>query len=946
MNRGSRRSRGLCWRDFWLAAWLLSAGVGVSVAGDQGVDPRAALEAAVVAGDPIASEAAAHAVLAGSAAEALRARAWIELSRAAARRQDGLGAEREALAALASARSVGDTAVEGAALTQLGAASVIKGRPDDASEALRQAQPLLDDAEVPLSNLTWLMISSALAGLRGDRAATLDLTERGITVARALERHAAVAMFLLNRSKALTDLRDADELQKTFAQALVAARIAARADLEAAALIALATEANSREQWANAQDYGSQAAALARQMGSPVVATWAKAALANALRGTGKWIQAATLQQEVVAEFTAAQVDDSLIAAERRLAEISAQLGRWQFAYEAQLRSQAAQDRFRAQVSRAQDQAQEQKIASLQATIDQQVGMLDQRQNALDQANAVNRGLQIWRSGLAAALLVLVGLGVLGLLGRRQRSRVDRHAGAAQTLALARREMRDPIHAISAFSELLARSTDDEGQLQLVWAVQRSAETLTRLADDFEQRARLQQGQGRARPVPTVLEDLCTQIAQAKRPILHEQGVELAVHIALGLPNSLRIDAAKVTQVVVRFIELSLRFGECASVSLHVINGVRGEGWIRFLVAESGRLFTPAERQQFFRPITSPAPTRPRLDGQTLAFAVCEDLAALLGGEVGHEVVDDGSLRFWLEVPAVPADGLKARVVEAGATPDNSQSRMESMLEKLRVMVVDDDPVGLHVTMSQARALGCEVSGTTSPVEALIALREQPCQVVVLDFVMPEMPGDALARAIRKSSSDGPAVRLVMLSSEVEPNDPDRSWFDLWLQKPITLAQLGAALQLGHPDSAPVAKASRVAAISQAVVDASASAAQSLSRFPVLDDAVIEELAALAINGKPAIYTLIAQFRTHLPDQLLMLRRGAKEGEVVLVLRVAHRLKGTAGALGCVRLAEATRMLEEQTRAASVDGVLALASAVELIAQRSLDELSARWSEP
>ena len=97
---------------------------------------------------------------------------------------------------------------------------------------------------------------------------------------------------------------------------------------EAAALIALASEANSREQWAAAQDCGSQAMAVARQMGSSVVATWAKAALVDALRGSGNWIQAATLLQEVVAEFTSAQVNDSLIAAERRLAEIWAQLGR------------------------------------------------------------------------------------------------------------------------------------------------------------------------------------------------------------------------------------------------------------------------------------------------------------------------------------------------------------------------------------------------------------------------------------------------------------------------------------------------------------------------------------------------------------------------------------------------------------------------------------------
>lgn len=72
------------------------------------------------------------------------------------------------------------------------------------------------------------------------------------------------------------------------------------------------------------------------------------------------------------------------------------------------------------------------------------------------------------------------------------------------------------------------------------------------------------------------------------------------------------------------------------------------------------------------------------------------------------------------------------------------------MAEGLKVLVVDDEPVALEVTRGILEKLGHEVVtrecalGTTAEI-----LRERP-DVVLLDIVMPGIPGDELLRAIRQ----------------------------------------------------------------------------------------------------------------------------------------------------------------------------------------------------
>jgi DNA-binding NtrC family response regulator len=82
-------------------------------------------------------------------------------------------------------------------------------------------------------------------------------------------------------------------------------------------------------------------------------------------------------------------------------------------------------------------------------------------------------------------------------------------------------------------------------------------------------------------------------------------------------------------------------------------------------------------------------------------------------------------------------------------------------MEKMRVMLVDDEERFLVTTSKLLTRKGYEVVTAASGAEALRHLRELTISVVVLDVMMPGMDGIAALREIKKIS---PEVEVILLT--------------------------------------------------------------------------------------------------------------------------------------------------------------------------------------
>jgi two-component system, OmpR family, response regulator len=93
-----------------------------------------------------------------------------------------------------------------------------------------------------------------------------------------------------------------------------------------------------------------------------------------------------------------------------------------------------------------------------------------------------------------------------------------------------------------------------------------------------------------------------------------------------------------------------------------------------------------------------------------------------------------------------------------------------------RIYLVDDDRFLLDMYSVKFKAAGHEVTAFQGGPAVLEALRTKPApDAVLLDIVMPEIDGFGVMDAIRAEKLGAPAMKVIVLSNQGQPQDLERA---------------------------------------------------------------------------------------------------------------------------------------------------------------------------
>jgi CheY-like chemotaxis protein len=114
--------------------------------------------------------------------------------------------------------------------------------------------------------------------------------------------------------------------------------------------------------------------------------------------------------------------------------------------------------------------------------------------------------------------------------------------------------------------------------------------------------------------------------------------------------------------------------------------------------------------------------------------------------------------------------------------------------KRLRILVVDDEPVVAQVILAALLLSGHVVATASSGVEALELFRGGDWDLVITDRKMPGKDGDELAVEIKVLN---PMMPVIMTTGSMEPSlgkQSDSSHVDCLIRKPFRLEALTAAI--------------------------------------------------------------------------------------------------------------------------------------------------------
>jgi CheY-like chemotaxis protein len=168
-----------------------------------------------------------------------------------------------------------------------------------------------------------------------------------------------------------------------------------------------------------------------------------------------------------------------------------------------------------------------------------------------------------------------------------------------------------------------------------------------------------------------------------------------------------------------------------------------------------------------------------------LGLAISKQLVELMSGEIGVESSPGEGTTFWFSLPL----------------PLNSEPTPPPVpvtdLRGLHVLIVDDNEVNRRVLQEQTTSWGMRCTNSVSGQEALQAIRaahahEDPFEIVITDYHMPEMDGAELAASIRADDNikDAVIILLTSVGDWREVRDLEGSQVNACLAKPVRQSQL------------------------------------------------------------------------------------------------------------------------------------------------------------
>jgi len=339
-------------------------------------------------------------------------------------------------------------------------------------------------------------------------------------------------------------------------------------------------------------------------------------------------------------------------------------------------------------------------------------------------------------------------------------------------------ELRTPLNSVLALAQLMitrgpGKKVDTD--IEHLGIIERNGRHLLNLINDILDIAKIESGRMDLILSKFVPEGIIQEAIATVTPLVKEKGLTINLEND-DLPEMYN-DKDKLKQILLNLLSNAVKFTDDGYVGLTVCTS--GEN-ITFQVSDSGIGIGAQHLEHIFEEFrqVDGSSTR-RYEGTGLGLAISQRLAHHLGGEITVVSEPDKGSTFTLTVPIKKSGGTPSRVSAESPLPLAPVSH-----NKLKVLVVDDEPEPRALICKTLEQLGYEPVEAMNGVEALHLAKTINPFAITLDILMPGMDGWEVLQKI-KSDTETSTIPVVIVSVSCDKDTGQALGASGYLVKPV-----------------------------------------------------------------------------------------------------------------------------------------------------------------